>query len=63
MPERRDPKEYRQMAQKWRVEAQKLPAGETRDAYSEVANGYDHLADVLDGNPGLQRSWSGEEGG
>jgi hypothetical protein len=63
MPHRRDPEAYRQLAQQWRAEAQKLPAGETRDAYLEVANGYDRLAEVLDRNPGLPRSWSGEAGG
>jgi hypothetical protein len=56
MPNRRDPVEYRQLAEQWRTEGEKLPPGETRDAYLSIAEGYEHLAEILERNPSMQRS-------
>jgi hypothetical protein len=56
MPNRLDPVEYRKLAEQWRTEGEKLPPGETRDAYLSIAEGYEHLAEILERNPSMQRS-------
>jgi hypothetical protein len=39
---------YRDRARKWREEAETLPPGKDRDSCLELAQGYDHLADLID---------------
>lgn len=56
MPYRRDPVEYRKLAQQWREASAGLPSGEARDAYLAIAEGYENLAEILERNPGMQRT-------
>jgi hypothetical protein len=48
MPGNWDPQVYRARAQQWRAEADKMPSGDTRDAYLSIAGGYAHLADLIE---------------
>jgi hypothetical protein len=48
--------EYRKLAEQWRTEGEKLAPAETRDTYLEIAKGYEHLAEILERDPSMQRS-------
>ena len=48
MPGNWDPQVYRARAQQWRAEADEMPPGDTRDAYLSIADGYAHLADLIE---------------
>jgi hypothetical protein len=56
MPNSRDPVEYKKRAEQWRTEGERLPPGETREAYFEIAEGYEHLAEILERSPSKRRS-------
>jgi hypothetical protein len=47
MPGSWDPQVYRERSQQWWDAAAKLPAGETRDAYLALSEGYLKLADLI----------------
>lgn len=47
MPGSWDPQVYRERARQWRDAAAELPAGETRDAYLALFEGYLKLADLI----------------
>ena len=47
MPSNWDPKVYWARAQQWRDAAAALPPGETRDAYIQLAEGYETLANLV----------------
>jgi hypothetical protein len=47
MPGSWDPRVYWERARQWRDAAAGLPAGETRDAYLVLSEGYEKLADLI----------------
>lgn len=51
-----EPREYRSRANDWRVNAAKLPVGETRAVYLEIAEGYERLAEIFERSPAMQYS-------
>jgi hypothetical protein len=48
MPGNWDPQVYRERAQQWRAEADKMPPGQTRDAYMTIVEGYANLAYLIE---------------
>jgi hypothetical protein len=48
MPGNWDPAVYRERAAQWRAAAEALPPGQTRDAYLVIAEGYAHLAKLIE---------------
>jgi hypothetical protein len=48
MPQSWDPETYRQRAKEWHVKAAELPAGSERDACVALAEGYMHLAALIE---------------
>jgi hypothetical protein len=48
MPGNWDPQVYRARAQQWRAEAERMPPGDTRDAYLTISEGYAKLADLIE---------------
>ena len=61
MPGNWDPAVYRTRAVQWRAAAAGLPLGSTRDAYIAIADGYEHLAELIEkdvAQPGEHRDLS-----
>ena len=48
MPGSWDPRVYRERAEQWRAEADKMALGKTRDAYLRWAEGFADMADFLE---------------
>jgi hypothetical protein len=48
MPGNWNPQEYRERAQRWLAEADKMPPGKTREACITTADGYSNLADLIE---------------
>jgi hypothetical protein len=48
MPGSWDPQVYRQRAQAWQAEADKMALGKTKDATLALAEGYARLADLIE---------------
>jgi hypothetical protein len=48
MPGSWNPQEYRERAQRWLAEADTMPPGENRKACMTIAEGYSHLADLIE---------------
>ena len=55
MPDQWNAETYRERARHWRVTADKLPEGRERDVCLTLAEGYAHLAELID-RPGLLNS-------
>jgi hypothetical protein len=51
MPDSWDPVVYRKRAEQWRRAAEALKPGPTRDAYLELAVGYEKLAELVEKEP------------
>lgn len=52
MPEQWSPDMYRLLAEQWQAKADALPAGQERDMYLLIADGYAGLARIGPGHPG-----------
>ncbi len=48
MPGSWDPQVYRERAEQWRAQADKMPPGESRDACLTISDGYVKLAALIE---------------
>jgi hypothetical protein len=63
MPGSWDPQVYRARAQQWRDEAEKMPLGDTRNAYITISEGYANLPNLIerDGQDRSIRGFMGDQ--